>query len=40
VTISKELYLVILGVLLLAFVTLAPEGVIELVQRVVKRKYV
>jgi branched-chain amino acid transport system permease protein len=40
VAISKDLYLVILGVVLLAFVTLAPEGIIGLVQRMVKRKHV
>ena len=38
VTISSELNLLIVGVVLVAFVILAPDGLIGLVQRVVKRK--
>ncbi len=37
VTISSELNLLIVGVVLVAFVILAPEGIVGLVQRVMKR---
>jgi branched-chain amino acid transport system permease protein len=37
VTISSELNLLIVGVVLVAFVILAPEGIVGLVQRLVKR---
>ncbi len=40
VTISSELNLLIVGVVLVAFVILAPEGIVGLAQRVVKRKSV
>ncbi|WP_089721611.1 branched-chain amino acid ABC transporter permease [Candidatus Entotheonella palauensis] len=40
VTISSELNLLIVGVVLVAFVILAPEGIVGLVQRMVKRKRV
>ena len=36
VTISSELNLLIVGVVLVAFVILAPEGIVGLVQRLVK----
>jgi branched-chain amino acid transport system permease protein len=38
VTISSELNLLIVGVVLVAFVILAPDGIVGLVHRVVKRK--
>src|SRR5881397_2728943 len=38
VTISSELNLLIVGVVLVAFVVLAPEGIVGLVQRVTKRE--
>ncbi len=38
VTISSELNLLIVGVVLVAFVVLAPEGILGLIQRVMKRK--
>ena len=38
VTISSELNLLIVGVVLVAFVILAPEGLVGLAQRIVKRK--
>ncbi len=38
VTISSELNLLLVGVVLVAFVILAPEGIVGLVRRVVKRK--
>jgi branched-chain amino acid transport system permease protein len=38
VTISSELNLLIVGVVLVAFVILAPNGIVGLVQRVLKRK--
>jgi branched-chain amino acid transport system permease protein len=38
VTISSELNLLIVGVVLVAFVILAPDGIVGLVQRVFKRK--
>jgi branched-chain amino acid transport system permease protein len=37
VTISSELNLLIVGVVLVAFVILAPEGIVGLVQRLVKK---
>jgi branched-chain amino acid transport system permease protein len=39
VTISSELNLLIVGVVLVAFVILAPEGIVGLVQRLVKREH-
>jgi branched-chain amino acid transport system permease protein len=39
VTISSELNLLIVGVVLVAFVILAPDGIVGLVHRVVKRKH-
>jgi branched-chain amino acid transport system permease protein len=39
VTISSELNLLIVGVVLVGFVILAPEGIVGLIQRVVKRKH-
>jgi branched-chain amino acid transport system permease protein len=39
VTISSELNLLIVGVVLVAFVILAPEGLVGLVQRLVKREH-
>jgi branched-chain amino acid transport system permease protein len=38
VTISSELNLLIVGIVLVGFVILAPEGIVGLVQRVLKRK--
>ena len=38
VTISSELNLLIVGVVLVAFVVLAPEGILGLIRRVMKRK--
>jgi branched-chain amino acid transport system permease protein len=38
VTISSELNLLIVGVVLVAFVILAPEGIVGLVQRMTQRK--
>ncbi len=38
VTISSELNLLIVGVVLVGFVILAPDGIVGLVQRVLKRK--
>ena len=40
VTISSELNLLIVGVVLVAFVILAPEGIVGLVRRLVKREHV
>jgi branched-chain amino acid transport system permease protein len=40
VTISSELNLLIVGIVLVAFVILAPEGLVGLVQRLVKREHV
>jgi branched-chain amino acid transport system permease protein len=40
VTISSELNLLIVGVVLVGFVILAPEGIVGLVQRVLKRKHI
>jgi branched-chain amino acid transport system permease protein len=39
VTISSELNLLIVGVVLVAFVILAPEGIVGLVRRLVKREH-
>jgi branched-chain amino acid transport system permease protein len=39
VTISSELNLLIVGVVLVAFVILAPEGLVGLVRRLVKREH-
>jgi branched-chain amino acid transport system permease protein len=39
VTISSELNLLIVGVLLVAFVILAPEGIVGLVHRMTQRKH-
>ena len=38
VTISSELNLLIVGVVLVGFVILAPDGIVGLLQRVLKRK--
>jgi branched-chain amino acid transport system permease protein len=38
VTISSELNLLIVGVVLVAFVVLAPEGIVGLVRQLVKRE--
>jgi branched-chain amino acid transport system permease protein len=38
VTISSELNLLIVGVVLVTFVILAPDGIVGLVHRVLKRK--
>jgi branched-chain amino acid transport system permease protein len=38
VTISSELNLLIVGVVLVAFVILAPEGIVGLARRLVKRE--
>ena len=40
VTISSELNLLIVGVVLVAFVILAPEGIVGLVRRLIKREHV
>ena len=38
VTISSELNLLIVGIVLVGFVILAPEGIVGLAQRALKRK--
>ncbi|MGH8059244.1 MAG: hypothetical protein ACREOH_18750 [Candidatus Entotheonellia bacterium] len=39
VTISSELNLLMVGVVLVAFVILAPEGIVGLTRRIVKRTH-
>jgi branched-chain amino acid transport system permease protein len=38
VTISSELNILIVGVMLVGFVTLAPEGVVGVVQKMARRR--